>query len=58
MCIRLSLCNVLTYLKNNFFCIKILKDFPGGTVDRNALANAGNIGSVPGPGRFHIPWGN
>ena len=29
-------------------------DFPGGTVDENLPANAGNMGSIPGLGRFHI----
>ena len=33
-------------------------DFPGGTVDRNPPANAGDMGSIPGPGRFHMPWSN
>ena len=27
-------------------------DFPGGTVDKNVPANAGDMGSVPGSGRF------
>ena len=26
------------------------------TVDKNPLANAGDVGSTPGPGRFHMPW--
>ena len=29
-------------------------DFPGGTVDKNPPANAGDTGSIPGPGRPHI----
>ena len=29
--------------------------FPGGTVDNNLPANAGDTGSIPGPGRFHTP---
>ena len=33
-------------------------DFPGGTVNENSSANAGDTGSIPGPGRFHMPWGN
>ena len=33
-------------------------DFPGGTVDRNPPANAGDMGSIPGPGRLHTPWDN
>ena len=31
--------------------------FPGGPV-KNALANSGDMGSSPGPGRSHMPWGN
>ena len=30
-------------------------DFPGGTVDENPPADAGDTGSIPGPGRFHKP---
>jgi len=33
-------------------------DFPGGTVDKNPAGNAGDMGLIPGPGRFHIPWSN
>ena len=33
-------------------------DFPGGAVDRNPSANAGNTGSFPDLGRFHIPQSN
>ena len=29
--------------------------FPGGAVVKNPLANAGNTGSSPGPGRSHMP---
>ena len=28
--------------------------FPGGTVDKNLHAKAGETGSIPGPGRFHM----
>ena len=31
-----------------------MSDFPSGTVTRTALANAGDTGSIPGPGRFHM----
>ena len=34
------------------------RDFPGGAVVRNPLANAGNMCSIPGPGRSHVPWSN
>ena len=30
--------------------------FPGGSEVRNLPANAGNMGSIPGPGRSHVPW--
>ena len=29
------------------------EDFPGGTVNKNLPASAGNKGSIPGLGRFH-----
>ena len=33
-------------------------DFPGGTVDKNLPANAGDTDLVPDLGRFHMLWGN
>ena len=33
-------------------------DFPGSVVVKNPPANAGDTGSSPGPGRFHMPWSN
>ena len=33
-------------------------DFPGGTVVKNPSANAGDTGSIPGPGRSHMPQSN
>ena len=39
-----------------FFLKKIrLWNFPSGLVVKNPSANAGDMGSIPGPGRFHIP---
>ena len=32
-----------------------MEDFLGGTVDKNLSANAGDRGSIAGPGRFHMP---
>ena len=32
----------------------MVRDFPGGSVIKNQPANAGNMGSIPGLGRF--PW--
>ena len=35
-----------------------VKDFPGGAVVKNPPANAGDMGSSPGPGGSHMPWSN
>ena len=35
-----------------------LQGFPGGAVVKNPPANAGDRGSSPGPGRFHMPRSN
>ena len=32
-------------------------DFPGGPMVKNPPANAGDISSISGPGRFHMQWG-
>ena len=32
--------------------------FPGGAVVKNPPANAGDMGSSPGPGRSHMPRSN
>ena len=37
---------------------KTNRDFPGGTVDGSPLAKAGYMGSIPGPGRFHMLQSN
>ena len=34
------------------------RDFPGGVVVENPPANAGDMGSIPGPGRSHMPRSN
>ena len=33
-------------------------EFPGGTVVKNLPVNAGDMGSIPGLGRCHMPWNN
>ena len=35
-----------------------IEDFPGGAVVKNPHASAGDTGSIPGPGRSHMPWTN
>ncbi|XP_057391078.1 uncharacterized protein LOC130705788 [Balaenoptera acutorostrata] len=37
---------------------KVAEDVPGGTVVKNMPANAGDTGSIPGPGRSHMPRSN
>ena len=37
---------------------KIKQDFPGGPVAKNLPANAGDMGLIPGPGRFYMPQSN
>ena len=32
-----------------------VQDFPGGAVDTQVPANAGDTGSIPGPGGVHMP---
>ena len=51
--IYLSSLSLLQYLQTFY-----IKSFPGGPVVKNIPANAGDIGLIPGLGRFHIPWGN
>ena len=38
--------------------LRRIQDFPGGAVDKNLPANAGDMGSSPGPGRSHMPRSN
>ena len=33
-------------------------EIPGGTVVKNPLANARDMGLNPGPGRSHMSWSN
>ena len=35
-----------------------IQGFPGGTVVKNPPANAGDVGSSPGPGRSHVQRSN
>ena len=42
---------------NNFHFLS-LQDFPGCAVDKNLPANARDMGLIPGPEDFHMPWSN
>ena len=37
---------------------KLSFGLPGGSMVKNPPANAGDTGSVPGPGGSHMPWSN
>ena len=37
---------------------KSREDFRGGPVAENRPAGAGDMGSIPGPEKFHMLWGN
>jgi len=44
-----------------YYNLKLFKrerteEFPGGAVDMISPANAGDMGSTPGLGRFHVLW--
>ena len=41
-----------------FNYLKVNEDFPGGPAVKNPPANAGDMGSIPGPGRFYMAQGN
>ena len=34
----------------------VVLGFPGGSVVKNPSANAGDTGSIPDLGKFHMPW--
>ena len=38
--------------------LNIIEDFSGGAVVKNLPINAGDTGSIPGPGRSHMPQSN
>ena len=47
-----------TKKKTNNSVKEMDRGFPGGAVVKNPPANAGDVGSSPGPGRFHMPQCN
>ena len=42
----------------SLIALKNFMDFPGGTVDKNLPASAGDTGSIPALGKFHMPQSN
>ena len=62
VCIILSTCyhrdRFENQLKIAWYSRVSAGDFLGGAVVKNPLANAGDVGSSPGPGRFHMLQSN
>ena len=64
MCLCVCACahawSVLAAGRSKYFASQVLAtkyndwDFPGGTVVKNLPANAGDTGSIPGPGRSRM----
>ena len=50
-------CGLSEEKKSNFLKL-LLWDFPGGSVVKNLPASAGDTGSIPDLGRFHMPRSN
>ena len=48
-------CETNIILQVNYISIK---DFPGGPVFKNPLANTGDLGSIPSPGRSYMLQSN
>ena len=55
---RCSFYNSVTCLRKEKTEERADTGFPSGRVDKNPPANAGDMGSIPGPGRFHMLWSN
>ena len=36
----------------------LIMNFPGGLEVKNLPGNPGDMGSIPGPGRYHMQGGN
>ena len=44
--------------QSSWHSLNLVRGFPGDSVAKNLPANAGDTGSIPDPGRSHMPWGN
>ena len=48
----------MTWVSGKRDIIKATPGLPGASVVKTLPANAGNTGSIPGPGPAHMPWSN
>ena len=49
---------ITTEKLSNWGNLALIQGLPGGAVVENPPANAGGMGSIPGPGRSHMPRSN
>ena len=57
VCMHWTLCLKQPGLKNQVLLVvlKVTADFPDDPVVKNTPAKAGDMGSIPDPGRSHVP---
>ena len=55
---HVCLCGGARGVKGKLCSKKFIRDFLGGLVVKNPSANTGEKGSLPDPGRSHMPQGN
>ena len=48
----------LSFLRKHIDLLSWQGDFPGGAVDKNPPASAGDMGPIPGPERLHMAQSN
>ena len=48
----------MNYISIKLFLKNEIEDLPDGPVVKNSPASAGDVGSIPGLGRFHMLEGN
>ena len=53
-----TICASAVFSLSEGHCKTTAVGFPGGAVVKNPPANAGDMGSSPGPGRSHMPRSN
>ena len=57
--IQLKMNEQINEKKEKLFTLQCqMMDLSGGMVDKNPAATAGDMRSIPGPGRFHMPGSN
>ena len=55
---NITIIDDMAYGKNIKKKVSFFREFPGGLVVKNLPASAGDMDSIPGLGRPHMPQGN